>query len=266
MAAKDPDSGSKLVAMPLEQARRARGEALMALPRSKVASLRAFRRIRADRIFGAAGLALVLVGVLLIFAWEKPPPVEKRFGVEWPQTNTMLDPVSDEFAAGDSETYTFPVNGTNVTAVTFWLTWIDDVARPSSGQAEGDTFEIQVSGPEGSNVSFTERRVGGQAGMNMSYTLPMSGIPDVASVPAKSEEEARAALGDRTNQTGGGDWTITVRLVSANHSWESEDARNAAGGMCPPQSIPNVCTFDPGNSFELHFQFATYEVQFKKLF
>ena len=48
------------------------------MPRSKVAGLRAFRRVRADRTLGAIGALLLLIGVALIFAWEKPPPVEKK--------------------------------------------------------------------------------------------------------------------------------------------------------------------------------------------
>src|SRR5687767_12178167 len=84
---------NQIRAVPLEDVRRARGEQKVAMPRSKVASLRAFRRVRADRAFGALGIVLLLIGIALIFTWEKPPVIEKKFEVQWPLATTQEDPI-----------------------------------------------------------------------------------------------------------------------------------------------------------------------------
>lgn len=258
MSPASKDSSPKMRAVPLEQARRARGQSMVALPRSKVASLRAFRRIRMDRLLGLLGALLVAIGVLLIFTWPQPPtPVQKKFGVEWPQTMVDTGTESGYLQERGVFLHAVQVDRPNVTYVSMWLTWKDDVGDEA---IEGDTFELEVQGPPGSNVSFKGNRTGGQEGANMSFTFAMSGIPDVASVPATTEEEARQTLGERTNGTGMGTWTMNVRLLRAEGDWNNNDLR----GTVPCQA-PH-CTPDPGNSFELHFQYAVYQVAFKKLF
>jgi hypothetical protein len=269
--------GDALVAVPLEQVRSARGETLVALPRSKVASLKAFRRIRADRWFGAIGLALVLLGVALIFSWEKAPVVEKRYAVEWPLSTELLASDAARFTCPDvqctgaTETYTVNVNQTNVTAVTFWVQWNDDVAGENEDLSEGDRFEVTFSGPDGSNItSVTEQRVGGVAGMNMSYTFLLALPPDLGAVsPANNDAEAMALIGDRTTRNGTGDWTITVRLVSAVDDWNDPEQRNlaaAAGQKCPAGSPPNVCTRDTGNDYTFGFQITRYSLTIQRQF
>lgn len=258
MSPEPQDPSKKLLAVPLERARRARGQSVVALPRSKVATLRAFRRIRMDRLLGVVGTLLVAIGIVLIFTWpQPPPPVEKKFGVEWPRTLVDKGTEQGNLAAQQAFTHTEEVDRPNVTHVTMWLTWQDDVGDEA---VEGDTFELEVQGPPGSNVTFKSNRTGGQAGANMSFTFAMSGIPDVASVPAATEDEARKTLGDRSNRTGMGSWTMTVRLLRAEGDWSNNDLR----GRVPCQA-PH-CTPDPGNSFELHFEYAVYQVAFKKLF
>jgi hypothetical protein len=275
--------GESLVAMPLEQVRSARGETLVALPRSKVASLRAFRRIRADRILGIIGLILVLIGILLIFTWEKPPEIVKKYGVEWPLTSEVLLSENATFTCnadpcGVATPYSVTVDQTNVTAVTFWLQWTDDVAGENQDLSEGDEFQLEFSGPEGTNISnVRESRIGGRGGMNMSFTYVLSGIPDIGAVePADNDEEAFALIGDRTNRTGIGDWKFTVTLLRAVDDWApgpaGDEARRTAeqgSQKCPdsPQQLPTggaTCTRDPGNSYTFGFQITRYSVAIEK--
>jgi hypothetical protein len=260
---------ASLRAVPLDDVRRARGEQKVALPRSKVAGLRAFRRVRSDRLLGVVGLLLVLVGTTLIFTWEKPPPVEKKFGVEWPLTTHVLPDKAgrrlvEGSPSGSTEATTMTVPSLNVTAVTITLTWEDDVGKTA---IEGDRLELEVKGPPGTNVSFKRNDTGlrGPTAGNISVTLPLSGIPDIASVAANSEAKARAAVGLRTNHTGTGDWTMTVRLLSAPGEVKNENAR-ADPRLCSVPAETPICKPDGGNDYTLKFRFVTYEVHYKKLF
>jgi len=265
------ESGPKIVAMPLDEARRARGESVVALPRSKVASLRAFRRVRADRVFGTIGTILVIAGLILAFKWPAPavhpPPTYK---VEWPETRAFS---KDEKARLDfpsqpstsnppapSKVYTEKVDQVNVTKINFWLTWKDDLADPAAGQADGDNFSLMVKGP--SNYGFTQSATGGAGGANISYSLPESGIPDKGSVPAKTYPEALKALGDYSNKTAMGDWTFTVTLLHAGDKWDPSSPMYEYRDQVPC-SAP-YCQRDTGNDFTFHFEFYTYMAKLSK--
>lgn len=270
--------GEGVVAMPLEQARSARGQAFVALPRSKVASLRAFRRIRADRFLGILGLVLVLIGILLIFTWEKPPEVVKKYGVEWPLTSTILALENGHltcaaYECGTEQAYPIIVDHENVTAVTFWLAWTDDVAGENRDLAEGDEFELEFAGPAGTNITtVSESRIGGKGGMNISYTFVIAQIPDIGALqPAENDEEALALLGDRTTRNGTGEWTFTVRLLRAGDAWGDDEARRlaeASAQKCPDtQGLGGpACTRDEGNDYTFGFQITRYSVAIEKQF
>ncbi len=268
--------GEAIVAVPLEQVRSLRGEAIVALPRSKVASLRAFRRIRADRVLGTIGIIFVLLGILLIFTWEKPPEVVKKYGVEWPletitlenDNNTLACTAADCPGAASERTYSVPVDQTNVTGVTVWLHWTDDIVGEGEDQSEGDTLELMITGPDGTNITnVAVRKVGGAAGENISLTYPMSGIPDVGAVqPADNDEEAWALLGDRSNRTGIGTWTLRVKILRAGDDWGTStvaDELQSSGQKCP-STAPQVCVQDPGNDYNFGFQIIRYSATITK--
>lgn len=253
---KKPDP-SKIVAMPLDRARRARGEGVVAMPRSKVASLRAFRRIRADRFFGALGALLVILGVLLIFVWEKPPDIPKTFSIEWtPSTTSLTTEALSLTTAQPTKAIPLTVPGPNVTAVTFWFSWKDDVGNEGS---EADEFSFEVKGPSGANLTLpAEKHILLQG--NISRTYLMSGVPELSSVPAKTESEARAKVGDQTNQTGIGTYEFTFRLISLNGDWTDNSLRDRA-----PCNSP-YCTPDNEHKMTFHFEFATYSATYKRNF
>lgn len=269
--------GEGIVAVPLEQFRSARGQAVVALPRSKVASLRAFRRIRTDRLLGTIGIILVLIGILLIFTWEKPPEIVKKYGVEWPletitlenDNNTLACSANPCAGAAAERTYSIDVTQTNVTGVTVWLQWNDNVVGENEELSEGDELRLTLTGPEGTNITnVAVSKVGGRAGENISLTYPMSGIPDLGAVqPADNDAEAFALIGDKTNRTGIGTWTITVAIVRAGDDWGPSPVAaelRSNGQKCPPNSAQPVCTPDPGNDYNFGFQIIRYSVAIEK--
>lgn len=260
------DSKNQIRAVPLEDVRRARGEAKMAMPRSKVASLRAFRRVRADRTFGAIGILLLFVGLALIFAWEKPPEVEKKFGVEWPQSTIREPPISGARLAegAAAQTHSYKLTVPNATAIVFSLVWKDDVGDKP---IEGDRLEMKIEGPPGITlVNATLNDTGdGKTGGNITFPVALNGIPDIASVNADTNESAFQAVGDRTNETGIGDWKISVRVLSAPGNYANEG--NANPDLCRPGTPTTpYCTPDGGQAYEVHVSYTTYSLRLKKLF
>lgn len=256
----DEKQPPKIVAIPLEQARRAAGETRVALPRSKVASLRAFRRVRMDRILGALGVILTVLGIALMFTWEAAPIVEKKFKVEWPTTARSMENWTQFVpATANTTSKTFNLAATNVTLVQISVGWRDEVGDDA---LEGDRFHVTIEGPPGSNVS-RRQDLGTYLAHTANFSFPLSGIPDVSNWPARTEQEARAGVGDRTNRTGTGEWKITVRLVKANHDYRPETPPDVkANDVCQDA----FCQRDPGQEFTLRFTYTTYTAKYSKLF
>lgn len=259
-------AGNEIRAVPLDEVRRARGETKVAMPRSKVASLRAFRRIRADRAFGAIGLLLLIIGIALIFSWEKPPVIEPKYGVEWPQNRTV-EPliVGQPLAAGaPPRTGTYDLTVPNATTIVFTLLWEDQIGDQA---IEADALELSIEGPEGVNLTNATILQTAKQG-NITIPVPLNGIPDIASVPASTEKEAFAAVGDRTNRTGVGTWTYSVRVVSAPGDVKNEAIRNPQGeaAFCDPALPDNAnCTPDGFQDYRLEISYITYDLRLKKL-
>jgi hypothetical protein len=265
--AQEPKDGSpdQIRAVPLEDVRRARGESKVAMPRSKVASLRAFRRVRADRTLGVIGILLLLIGITLIFAWEKPPVVEKKYGVEWPQTVHVEDAIVGanlvEGAAARSHTY--ELTAVNATVITFSLLWDDEIGNQA---IENDELELDIKGPNGVNVTNATIRQKAKQG-NITIPLALNSIPDIASVNADNERDAFQGVGDRTNRTGIGTWTIGVRVISAPGDVKNEATRPQASTFCDPRLPDNAnCTPDGRENYEIRVSYATYSLRLKKLF
>lgn len=257
MAYEEKEPKPKIVAVPLDRARRARGEGVVAMPRSKVASLRAFRRIRADRFFGVLGAILIAIGILLIFTWERPPVVPKTFSIEWA---TKAENVQNEAiqltAAQGSRTVSINVAGPNVTAVSWWMQWKDDQGDEGS---EADNFSIEVKGPPGANLTLPATTYQ-LLTANITRTFLMSGIPEITSVPATTQAEARRKVGDQTNRTGIGTYEFVFSLKSLNGNWQDNTLRDRA-----PCSVP-YCTQDTRMDLTFHFEAITYSPVFKRNF
>lgn len=270
----DDKEPPKIVAVPLEDVRRAKGEARVALPRSKVASLRAFRRVRMDRILGVLGLLVTLLGIALMFYWEAPPVVEKKFKVEWPTTVHDLEnwtppmlaaptpPVGGtlEQATPTSVVKTFNVPDLNVTEARIAISWRDEVGNIG---AEGDHFSILIEGPQGTNIS-TQKNLGTYLWHNDTFTFALSGIPDISSWPGTTEEQVRKEIGDRSNRTGTGEWKITVRLHRANHDYTPDGS--ASSEVKQRDICQTGCQRDAGEDFTVRFSYTTYSVKYTKLF
>lgn len=273
-----PPSPKKIIAVPLEEGRRARGESVRALPRSKVATLRAFRRIRADRVFGVIGVILIVFATILVFKWEKPPPVPIRYSVEFPATTydlptveETLSPVSGSHQV--SKTYTFQVPRENVSKVLVRLAWVDD---HGDEVGEGDEFQVRIVGPPGTPTPITEGPI------PFSYNRTSPTTPTVIEIPilvhsppsnrqveASNEAKARAAYSGNTSRVGMGEWTVTLNLTVENNY------TSGPGGFgnyykenfpqCPEEPRSPYCTPDTGNDFELDFQYITYASKYTRL-
>ena len=256
--AEKPDK-SKIVAMPLDRARKARGEGVVAMPRSKVASLRAFRRIRADRVFGLLGGVLVVMGVLLIFGWEKPPEVTKSYGVEWPLSIASADDRTLRFTAvNQPQNFTLKVAGPNVTAVVFWMNWTDDKGDQA---LDADNFSFELKGPPGANLTLPPESIK-KLSENRSRTYIMSSIPEISSVNTDNEMTARRLVGDQKNLTGVGDYAFTFTLLELNHDWKDERFRDTT----PCDVDTPYCSRDTTFTLVFHFHVLTYSDHYVKKF
>lgn len=254
---------SPIIARPLDEVRKARGDAKVAVVRSKVASLRAFRRVWPDRVFGIFGVLLVVVATGLIFSWEKKPPVEPKIALAWLEEPHALAEQNHTLTESQpTHVYPFEITDVNVTKVRVNLFWIDDVAEDA---VDVDNFSIQIEGPPGTNVSMKEPYVPccWKTPYNRTFSFRVQDVPEAPSqFSARTVEEAQALLGDRTQRVGTGLWKVTVTLNQANDHYESELAR---GQPCPANSPSSVCTPDTSNWVAVRFGYSTYHPEFEPI-
>lgn len=258
----DEKQAPKIIAVPLEEARRAKGEARVALPRSKVAGLRAFRRIRSDRLLGVLGVIVTVIGVALMFTWEAPPVIEKKYKVEWPATTHSVENWTKLLTpASPTDTKTFPINAKNVTEVVISVYWKDTVGDVGM---EGDQFAISVKGPASSGVDVKDLDLRIWLEHRRTFTFSLSGVPELASVAATNDAQARTAIGDKSNDTGSGDWQVTMRLLRANHDYDPgfDDPAVKERNVCNEP----FCTTDTGQDFIVSITYVTYSLKYTKLF
>lgn len=252
-----------IVARLLEEVRRARGDRRIAYSRSKVATLRAFRRVRADRVFGVFGTVLVVVAVGLIFTWEKKPPEQVAVSLAWKEDDRSLPDQNQTLGSPrETQVYSFEVSDVNVTRVHVHLFWIDDVA---SGPFDWDNVSVRIDGPPETNVS---RDLPGLAwtfqwGVNVSVNLRVQDTPQSPSqFQVRSEAEAEQLLGDRTGRIGTGIWRVYVTLEEAKGNASSSLTGSLA---CPTTSASVVCTPDPGNWVRVGLTYQTYRPEFRRI-
>lgn len=255
-------------AVPLEKVREAGGRKLIPVPRSKVASTRAFRRVRSDRIAGAVGIFLVFVAALLLFTW--PQPVVKKppaFDVEWPETSHEVYNESALHLTRDGATRTatqeIQIDDANITRITLHTRWRDDVGDQDF---EADNVSFELRGPTELNVTLKViNSAGKDAFVTQSRNATVGKRPDVREALGRTEAEAWANLGDHTTRNGTGKWTLTVTLLYAGDDYKDDFTRDS-GQPCPrqPPQGTALCIPDDGNDVEVRVTYLTYAARLGK--
>jgi hypothetical protein len=265
----------RIVAKPLDEVREARGEKLVAVQRSKLASLRAFRRARADVAFGTLGVVVILLAGVFIFTWEPPTVVEPSVGVDWPTTRTVLlnetvslktpDPNKyppTQTTYENSTTRSVSVVQSNVSAFFVTVFWVDDVGNDNFG---GDEVQVTLTAPSGFPLSLPAQRnvafVG--SGMWINFSVPVTDLPTMASVPVATEEEARAYVNANVppSRNGTGTWTVKIDLMRAGDWYAPGVSRDTPCN--DPTERAGLCRRDMGNDVKVLVSIDTYRPVFK---
>jgi len=259
-ASSDPPPKPPVRAVPMDQVRQARGQRKIPVPRSKVAGTRAFRRVKSDRAAGLFGLLLVVLALVLLFTWPQPPQKkEPAYTVEWP--TTPVEAFHETIQVGRANPNverTISFDAANVTRVTLVVQWKDDVGDED---IETDTGNFTLVSPASANLTIAlTSRANSTATANATSSRVVSSPPSVREVPARTLAEAKAVLGDHTNRNGTGTWTLRLQLTHIGDDFKDSTARGRLG-ECPQQSIPQVCTWDPGNALDVRVSYETYQVK-----
>jgi hypothetical protein len=241
--------------VPVQKVREAKGEVRIPVPRSKVAATRAFRRLRADRVAGVLGLALILIAGALLFTWPQPPaPREPTYSEhEVFQQEVTLTRQAPAFEQD------LDFSNLNVTRVTVELRWRDDV-----GQApiDWDTVRVELIGPASANLTIVIESTTGPQEVFESRNGTLRAPPEIRDVPARTDEEAWQALGDHSDANGTGAWRLRISTVDFRDQWNDNTSRNL-GQECPenpPQGSP-VCTPDLRNTLHVRVAYRTYRAE-----
>ena len=255
--------GTDLRAVPIEDVRRAKGAPVVAVQRAKVSGTRAFRRTRADRAWGAIGVVLCLVGAWMVFNWVPPVEIAPSVGVEWPEETFARENETLSIPRGQpSLVFPIQVDEANITQMTVTVTWVDDVGDEPF---EWDTVELNLTGPEATGIRLTSQTRGDNVvGATVKLSERVSPKPDTRSVPASDLEEAERLLGDQSNRTGTGEWTLEIYLDKVRDNFESNNARIAFSDQCPQQGVPEACTYDPGQDLLVAVEYTAFRHQFRE--
>ncbi len=261
-----------LRAVPLEKVRGVRGETKIPVPRSKVATTRAFRRIRADRAAGVLGLVALLVTMWLLFNWElAPEPPPRTYSVRWIDQQVSL-PDDVIFIPADATqdapfSKTYSITDHNVTRIIFNVTMQDDVGN--DGQEE-DILNFRLGGPEAANLTLVIDQKEAPYDREMTYYANGTVVtpPNVLEVPARDIDEAVAALGDHMNgnDNGTGTWTLTAWFTFVGDDMGNIPPGGGPGdepAQCPadPIATGTVCQEDPGNNVTVRIAYKVYHVE-----
>lgn len=262
-----PPSKPPVRAVPIEKVRAAQGKARIAVPRGKVASTKAFRRVRSDRAFGLVGVLLVVLAIVLLFTWPQPP-IKKppTFSVAWPTSDTDVFDRMVQLNRTDSVphpevTLDVAIGLANATRVTLNTTWRDDVGDQLI-EYDNATFELTKPGATNATLKI-QNSATSKADLTAAASVPLATAPNIREVPAATLAEARAKLGDRSAHNGTGTWKLHLRLDYVGDHFRDESTRLAMGGSCPqntPAQGGAVCVFDPGNKFHVKVTVRSYRV------
>lgn len=234
--------------VPLDEARKARGQGRYPVARSKVATSRAFGRVRADRLFGFVGVAIIIASLFLVFTWEKPVKVAPTVPVQWQdeayghvgrlEMPANLRVLTDE---GASITWHLNISQVNVYRVNFTFQWVDDVGDEI---IEYDMLSYEVMGPFQSNLTRGQTAVR-QPSYNAQEIFRPVTLPNKALWEARDPDEARAAVREAQPdmRNGTGDWTVVVTLDDLADDFSDETTRERLNRQCPAADPTNVFPF-----------------------
>lgn len=255
--------GTDLRAVPIEDVRRAKGEAVVAVQRAKVSGTKAFRRTRTDRVWGAVGVVLCLVGAWMVFNWVPPVEVAPSVGVEWPEETFTRENETLTVPRGQpSLVYPIQVDEANITRMVVTVSWVDNVG---DAPIEWDIVQLNLTGPEASGIRLTAQTRGDNVvGATVVLGERVSPKPDTRSVPASDLEEAGRLLGDQSNRTGTGEWRLEIFLNRVGDDFATNNARAAFDDQCPQQGVPSACTYDDGQAFQVAVEYTAYHHEFRQ--
>lgn len=182
-------------------------------------------------ILAAAALVAAMVGVFFYEQARFEDEQGQEYTIDWQMVEAEATSVDGTaLNAAGSRDHMFPVTANGVAHVRSELAWSDAVGA-------NDEFKIELKGaPPGFTVDPKEGTTS-----PLSLEIPVNAEPTTTRVRGQTEEEARANAGADL-AAGQGNWTITVRLVSA------------PGGQLPTQT-------DGSNAYTLTFSYDVWDPQ-----
>lgn len=192
--------------------------------------------LKKDIMIGIIGATILVAAMVGVFRYEASRATGSAFEVEW-ESLTLAGPgESGTLQDGQEAQVQLDISQQNLTAVSFVLTWTDDVAN-----SDPDEFELVVVSPEGE-----EKRASASNGRFEVTFDDLTVQPSPQTVLAGSEADARRQLASQASETGTGTWSVTVRLVEA-------------GNLEPAPGV--VVQEDNANGWDLETQLKAYDAR-----
>lgn len=194
--------------------------------------------MKRDLVIGIVGAAILLAAMVGVFRYEAARAGD-AFDVAWTTETSAGPSTSGQTAEGAESQVTLSVNQTNLTSLTFFLNWTDDIGDP-------DEFELTVIDPDGVSQTVT-----GSTGSLAVTFSNLSATPPPTRTLGQDEADARARLAQANTGTAGiGTWSFVVRLVDAGDQ------------SVPAAGVP--ITEDTGNAWTLETRQESYAPQLSR--
>lgn len=151
----------------------------------------------------------------------------KQFTIKFKEYNESYTTISDSTKQGETTHKDITINHTNITKISFKLTWNDDMPPD-------DTFKLTISPPEGSNLkgNFTTSNPESSNSGEIIVEVNIKTLP--STVRVRADSKAKAAEYNKT-YFGSGKWGADIKAVD-----------------CPPDPyIPFAPDPDDGNEWTL---------------
>lgn len=129
------------------------------------------------------------------------------FNLKFNETSEDMSPISGNTNEGETTIENIPINHTNITKITFKLTWSDDVPP-------ADTFILTIKAPEDADfqTNFTPTDSESSSSGEIIIEAEINTLPETISVKADSPTNAASY---HTTYMGSGDWTAEIELEDA---------------------------------------------------
>lgn len=184
--------------------------------------------LKKDLVIGIVGATILVAAMVGVFRYEASRTAGNAFEVEW-TSGSFAGPSANGVAQEGETTETMlSIDRANLTAVTFVLSWTDDVAN-----SQPDEFEVSIRSPDG-----TIRNATGSNGRVEVVFEDVAVQPAPQTVLAGSESEARARVDQQASRAGTGEWTVSITLADAG------DLTTPVGGVAVQQDTSNGWTLE----------------------